>query len=127
MQNHLSAVRNITKLLDNQINIFGFRFGIDPILGVIPWFGDVISFILSLYTIWIALRLGMPQDRINKMISHIVLDLVMGIIPIIGDVADFIFKANLKNLKMLEDFLVEINYVEGSIINDTPRKLKPTL
>ena len=105
MTSHLKNARYIANLLDNRFNIFGFKFGIDPILGMVPWFGDLVSLGLSLYVIWIAKNMGAPQSLISRMGVNIFLDFFMGSIPVIGDILDFFFKANKKNLQMLEEFV----------------------
>ncbi len=93
----------------------GLRFGIDPILGLIPGGGDLISFILSLYIIWIGIKMELPQNKIIRMIRNTILDFGIGLIPILGDIADFAFKSNLMNLEILKQH-TEKNIIEGEII-----------
>ena len=52
---HLVAVRKITKLLETKFSIWKFKFGIDPILGLLPGIGDVISAVLSFYIVFVAI------------------------------------------------------------------------
>lgn len=105
MQSHLRNVRYISNLLDNRFNILGLKFGLDPILGMIPWFGDLVGLGLSLYTIWIAKNMGAPQHLIARMGMNVFLDFFLGAVPIIGDAIDFFYKANKKNVDMLEKFV----------------------
>ena len=56
MQNHLKTASYIADLLDNKFKVLGFRFGIDPLLGLIPGGGDLVSFLLSLYIVWIGVK-----------------------------------------------------------------------
>lgn len=114
---HLQIARVITKLLDKQFRIGKVSFGIDPILGFIPGIGDILSLILSFYVMWIARRLEIPERHIAQMTRNIIFDFVLGIIPLVGDVSDFIFKANSKNLEILEKYLKEEKrIVDGQLI-----------
>lgn len=116
-KHHLNVAENLTKLLDNQFKIFGFKFGLDPIIGLIPGFGDVVSLILSLYLVWIGFLMKMPAEKITKMISNVILDFIIGIVPIVGDLSDFVYKANTKNLKIIQQHFKNNDVVEGKIIN----------
>lgn len=93
----------LTHLMDNQFRVGKFRFGLDPILGVIPGFGDLFSLALSFYIILIAFMLKLPQDKIGTMIRHIITDFLIGLMPIVGDLADLGYKANTKNLRILHE------------------------
>lgn len=113
MEKHYNAAESLTKLLDNQFSVLGFKFGLDPIIGVIPWVGDLLTFALSLYIIWIGHRMNIPQEKLVKMINNTLTDFVLGIIPVVGDVSDFVYKANSKNMKILREHKNLINVVEG--------------
>ncbi len=104
MNSHLKIATKLTNLLENQFQIGKYKFGIDPILGLIPGGGDLITAILSFYIVWIGIQMRLPADKIAQMISNIVVDFFLGLIPLLGDVSDFVFKANTKNLKILHDF-----------------------
>ncbi len=104
MDSHLRNVRYLANLLDNKFNILGFKFGIDPILGMVPWFGDLVALGLSLYIVWTAKNMGAPQTLIARMGINVFLDFFIGSIPVIGDIADFFYKPNKKNLELLETF-----------------------
>lgn len=115
MDKHLKTAEFITELMDNKFNILGFKFGLDPILGLFYGAGGVISFFLSLYLIWIALEVSMPREKLIKMIRNVVIDFLMGLIPVVGQAGDFFYKANSKNLKILKTHM-PVNIVEGKII-----------
>ncbi len=112
MVDHLRVARILTDLLENKFRIGKFTFGFDPILGFIPGFGDMITFILSLYLVWIGIRLRLPQDKIIEMLSNVLIDLLIGIIPVFGDMTDIIFKANSKNMKILEKYSIRVVELE---------------
>lgn len=114
MKSYLQLAEAVTNLLDNKFRIFGFRFGIDPLLGVIPWLGDLVSALLSCYLIWVAYRMKVPQTVIHKMLRNILFDFVVGSIPVVGDMIDFVYKANTKNLALLKQHVSK--YEEGEVI-----------
>lgn len=105
MDSHIRLASFLTKLLDTKFNIFGFRFGLDPIIGLIPVIGDMIGLLLSLYVVWIAMQLQLPNRHIVRMLVNVLADYLIGLIPVIGDLFDIGFKANTRNFKILEDHL----------------------
>ena len=116
MINHISAARSVAQLLDNQFEFLGVRFGLDPILGVVPFLGDIISLVLSAYIIWIAYQMKVPGKEIGRMWQNVLFDFVLGAIPFIGDVSDFFFKANMKNLAILEKYSKRETIIEADIV-----------
>jgi hypothetical protein len=101
INNHIASAKSLTFLLENRFRIFGFRFGLDPLLGLAPWVGDVISAVLALYIVWLGMRVGVPQKHIDRMVRNIIFDLIIGIIPVVGTVGDFIFRSNSRNLDIV--------------------------
>lgn len=99
---HFRFAKFIARLLDDEFKIFGIGVGIDPLIGLIPGIGDMISLALSLYILWVGRILGLPDQILGKMIRNIYIDFVMGIVPILGDIGDIFFKANRRNLDMVE-------------------------
>lgn len=114
MREHLKFARSLSKLLDSQFKIGKFSFGLDPILGLFPGFGDLVSLGLSGYIVWIGIQLKLPPERIVQMIGNLALDFLVGLIPVIGDIADFAIKSNIKNLKILEKY-APADILEGEI------------
>ena len=102
-----SRVRFASRLLDDAVRVPGtrFRFGLDPVLGLVPGAGDLASTLLSLYVVVEAVRLGLPAPTIAKMLAIVALDALLGSIPAIGVVFDAVFKANRRNLAILEAHL----------------------
>ncbi|MBW4542101.1 MAG: DUF4112 domain-containing protein, partial [Myxacorys chilensis ATA2-1-KO14] len=103
----LSKLRSISHVLDNAIGIPGtrYRIGIDPILGLLPGGGDMITAVLSVYIVWEAARMGLPPATVRQMVSNLVLDAVLGSLPVAGDFFDATWKANSKNIALLEAHL----------------------
>jgi hypothetical protein len=116
MQNHFTVAKSLTQLLDNQFEIMGVRFGLDPILGVVPFLGDMISLCLSAYIIWIGHQMNIPGGELAKMWRNVVLDFIIGSVPFIGDVSDFFFKANTKNLAILEKYRGSETIINGEVV-----------
>jgi hypothetical protein len=117
MNSHLRFATILTHLLDEQFSIGPFKIGLDPILGLLPGFGDILSLALSFYIIIIAMMLRVPSDKISSMIKNIILDFLIGLLPVIGDVADIFYKANKKNLQIIHEHLGNTKHVvEGELV-----------
>jgi hypothetical protein len=103
----LARARTLTNLLDNAVRVPGtsMRFGLDPVLGLIPGLGDVAGAALSGYVVLLASQLGAPTTVIVRMLGNVVVDTVGGTFPVIGDLFDAGWKANSRNLALLERHL----------------------
>lgn len=78
-----------------------FRFGLDPLVGLIPVVGDIISGPISSYLNWEARRLGAPKWLIARMMANRLLDTAVGSVPVVGDDFDALFRSNLKTMALL--------------------------
>jgi len=116
MEDKIKTARFIAKILDNQFEVGGVRFGVDPIIDIIPWIGDVIGALLSLYILKVAGEVGVSKIDLAKMILNIIVDFAVGVIPFLGVIFDVYYKANIKNLKILEKYS-HGKIVEGEIIS----------
>lgn len=103
----LNRIRKLSRLMDTAIGIPGtsFRIGLDPIIGLIPGAGDVISTAFSAYIIYLATRFGIPAQDLRKMIFNIGLEAIAGTVPLVGDLFDAYYKSNIRNLAILEQHL----------------------
>jgi hypothetical protein len=91
----ITRVKRIAQLLDG--------YYIDPIVGLlVPGAGDLITSVFGLYTVHLAVRRKHSMVVISRMLLNLALDAVVGIIPLVGDLFDFGFKANKKNVALLE-------------------------
>ncbi len=116
---HLKIARSLAELLDNKFSFLGIKFGLDPILDVLPFpiVGDVIALALSVYIIWIASTLQLPVEKLRTMVVYVILDFLVGLVPILGWIADVTFKANVKNLQLIEEHLnANPHVLEGEIV-----------
>ena len=99
----IARMQRMAFLLDSAITIPGTKvqIGLDPLIGFIPFVGDAISMLLSLYIVFLAWRIGAKRSILALMVLNVLVDFVMGLTPVLGDAADAVFKANLRNLKLL--------------------------
>lgn len=109
-QSHVASLRRlrrISHLLDNAIPIPGtkYRIGLDPILGLIPGGGDLIGSIFAGYVVFKSAQMGVPRETLVQMATNIVFDTVAGTVPVAGDLFDVAWKANIKNIELLDAHL----------------------
>lgn len=102
-----ARLRRLAWLLDSSIRIPGtsFRFGLDPLLGLFPVLGDLLGAVLSSYIVIHAARLGAPKTVLLRMALNIGVESVIGAIPLAGDVFDAAWKANQRNVRLLDAWL----------------------
>lgn len=89
------------------------RFGLDPILGLVPYVGEVISFIISGGLVLSMARYGVSRKVVILMVLNVLLDGLIGSIPIIGNIFDFTYRANKRNISLLKKHYEEGKY-QGS-------------
>lgn len=96
-------------LLDSQFRVpfTRFRFGLDPVLGLIPGLGDAALALPACYILYRAHRLGVRRRVLARMGWNIAVDLAVGAVPLFGDFFDAAFRANLRNLALLRRELGE--------------------
>jgi hypothetical protein len=100
----LDALRRWSRFSDSIFRVpgTGVRFGWDPIIGLVPWLGDVVPAIFSGLLILHAFRFGVPRVIQLRMATNVAIDLAVGAVPLLGDLFDVAWKANAKNLALLE-------------------------
>ena len=98
----LARARKFAYLMDAQFSVAGVEFGLDALVGLIPGIGDTLTALASVYPIWIARRHNLGGNVQVRMAVNVLIDWLPGLIPIVGDLIDVAYKANLKNLKLLE-------------------------
>ena len=106
----IARLRGLARLMDAQFKIPGtnIRFGLDGLLGLIPGAGDLSTFAVSGYMVMILAQNGASGFVLARMVMNILIDAIFGSIPILGDIFDVYFKANIRNIKLMEE-----HYVEG--------------
>ena len=108
-QQRLAVLRRVSGLLDSAMQVPGtsIRFGLDPILGLIPGLGDLVSPLFAIGILWQARDLGIPRVIQLRMIFNVAIDTLVGLVPVIGDLFDVAWKANDMNLALLEKHAYE--------------------
>lgn len=120
----LNRIRTLSRLMDNAIRIpgLGYRIGLDPILGLVPGGGDLVSAAFSAYIIFLATRFGLPRQVLNRMIFNVGLEAVIGLVPVVGDLFDSAYKSNIRNLALLEQHLQaadpELSYIAPKVVEE---------
>ena len=100
----LKRLRWLANFLDTAIRLpGGFRFGADSVIGLAPGVGDVATALIACYFVYEGHRLGLPRSKLARMAGNVGLDLVLGALPVLGDLFDTIFKANVRNLRIIEE------------------------
>jgi hypothetical protein len=98
--------RWLALIMDNFLRVPGtqLRFGLDPLMGLLPGFGDTGSAIVSAMALIAAARRGLPKILLARMSLNILINEAVGIIPIVGDAFSFWFKSNARNYELLKEF-----------------------
>ena len=107
-----SLFRWLALIMDDFLRLPGtkFRFGLDPLIGLVPGIGDTASAITSALVLFHAARNGLPKVLLARMAGNILINEVIGIVPGLGDAFSFWFKSNKRNYELLRQHL------------DTPRR-----
>ncbi len=100
----LRRVRVVTRLLDSAVRVpfTRRRIGFDAVLGLLPVGGDAVGAVLSLYVVLEGYRMGVGWRVLGRMFGNVALDFTVGTLPVVGDVFDAVWKANERNLALLE-------------------------
>ncbi|ORX39411.1 hypothetical protein BD324DRAFT_329992 [Kockovaella imperatae] len=83
-----------------------FRAGLDDIISLVPIYGDIVSGFIQLYQVWLCFVFGVPRNVVIQMVFNVILDVIVGLVPLIGDFIDNLWKSNLRNLALLEAWLL---------------------
>lgn len=107
---NLKHIDYLARLMDAQFRLPGtnFRFGLDAIIGLIPGGGDLSTFAVSGYMLWIMAQNGASGFVLARMVLNVLLDTIVGSIPILGDLFDMVYKSNMRNLRLMQE-----HYREG--------------
>ena len=105
----LRRVRAVADFLDNSLRVpgIGFPIGWDSVIGLVPGVGDAVTGALACWIILQARRLGVPKRTLVRMLANAGVDLAGGTLPLVGDAFDVVFKANRKNLRLIEAHLAD--------------------
>jgi hypothetical protein len=103
----IERLRSLTRLLDSAFQIPGtrYRIGLDAVVGVVPGIGDVIGALFSAFIVYQSARMGVSTATLVRMMGNVALDTIVGEVPLLGDLFDAGWKANTRNLALLEGHL----------------------
>lgn len=103
----LDRIRRLSRLMDTAVRVPGtrIRFGLDSVIGLVPGFGDAATAGISAWIVREAYASGVPRRVLAKMLGNIAVDFVGGAIPLAGDLFDVYWKANQRNVELLEELL----------------------
>jgi hypothetical protein len=104
-----AALRALVRLLDGAVRVPGtsIRFGLDALIGLVPGFGDLAGAALSGLVVLAALRARVPAAVLLRMVLNVGIDMVVGAVPLAGDLFDVAWRANERNLALLERAVAE--------------------
>jgi hypothetical protein len=102
-----ARLNHLAWLLDNSIRLPGtdFRIGLDALLGLLPVAGDTLGVLASGYIVFEAARLGVPSGILFRMVLNVAIEGLVGSIPFAGDIFDAAWKANQRNVDLLNQYL----------------------
>jgi uncharacterized protein DUF4112 len=103
----LDRLRAIARLFDQAFGVPGtrWRFGIDALFGLVPGLGDVMGALVAVYAMHVGRTLRVPAAIQLHMLGNIALDALIGTVPLLGDIFDFVFKAQTRNLALLDAWM----------------------
>jgi hypothetical protein len=106
-EQRLARLDALAKLLDVAFILPGtnIRYGIDGLIGLIPVIGDIITTAISLWLVREARALGAPWHVTARMLGNVALDGVVGMVPLAGDAFDVMFRANVRNVRLLRRWM----------------------
>jgi len=107
----LLKAQKLANLLDTAVKLpfTPIRIGLDSIVGLIPGAGDALMLFVSLRIVWLGKSLGMPKALIAQMVKNSAIDFGLGFIPFVGDIVDIFYKANQKNVRIMERWWISEN------------------
>ena len=102
LQADLRRARKIADWLDTKFNVAGVRFGLEALLGLVPVVGDTVGALAGMYPIYVANRHRLGKAVQARMALNLAIEFGAGAIPWLGDAIDVAFKANIRNVRLLE-------------------------
>ncbi|NPC90665.1 DUF4112 domain-containing protein [Gluconacetobacter entanii] len=120
IRRRIMRLRRLATLLDAAFVVPGthFRWGLDTLIGLLPVAGTLVMALPSLYIIWEAHRMNVPGRLLVRMIGNVAVELLADFVPVLGDLVDTVYKANLRNIALLEDHF-------GMTVDGTARETTP--
>ena len=101
----IARLRRLAWLMDAVGRVPGtrFRFGLNSVIGLAPGAGDAVLAVISLYIVYQAKSLGLPKIKIARMLLNVGIEAGLGAVPFLGDLFDVVWKANLRNIDIIDE------------------------
>ena len=108
-EGQLALARALARLMDDAFEIPGtrIRFGLDSIIGLLPGVGDLLGSMVGGYIVLVGSQMGVPRAVVWRMMWNLGVDTAIGIVPVFGDMLDVAWKANIKNVALIEQALAD--------------------
>ena len=108
----MARLNMVARTMDSLFAVPGtrLRLGVDSVIGLVPVVGDIMSNAVSAYLIWEARQLGVSKLTLWRMVGNTLIDTVVGAVPLVGDAFDVVFRANMKNMRLLQRHLEKQGY-----------------
>ena len=109
MQQRVERLQRLARLWDSAIRIPGtrVRVGLDPLVGLVPGLGDAAGALVAAYIVLEAVRFDVPGATLLRMLANVAIDALVGTVPVLGDIFDVAWRANLKNVALIEHHLAD--------------------
>ena len=103
----IARIEAVAMLLDVAFVVPGtkMRYGLEGVVGLVPVIGDVVTKVISLWIVREARALGAPWHVTTRMLGNVALDGAVGLVPFAGDAFDIFYKANMRNIRLLQRWL----------------------
>ncbi|PHR19324.1 MAG: hypothetical protein COA37_18020 [Hoeflea sp.] len=121
IERELDHLNRLARTLDSRFVLPGtsIRFGLDTLIGLVPGIGDTLVAAPSAWIIWRGHRMGIGKRHIARMVANSAADYVIGLVPVIGDLFDVGFKANLRNVAILQEQLDARKQAQSAVQPET--------
>jgi uncharacterized protein DUF4112 len=109
VQQRIERLQRLARLWDSAVRIpgTGLTIGLDPIVGLVPGIGDAAGALVSAYIVLEAARFNVPGSTLLRMLANVAIDALLGTVPVIGDLFDVAWRANLRNVALIEHHLAD--------------------
>lgn len=96
----LRRLNNVARLLDTALRVPGtnIRFGADSLMGLLPVVGDLSGALVNE-----GRKMGLPPNKLAKMLANVGVDTAVGSVPLLGDAFDVYFKSHKRNVGIILD------------------------
>lgn len=98
-------IEQLAWLMDSSIGIGRYSIGVESLLGFVPGLGDAAGAVISMLIVQRAVRAGVPRVAVARMMANIAIDSLLGTVPLIGDLFDLGFKANVRNVRIYNEYI----------------------